>query len=297
MIFGDKYIAFNSNIENEIFDVPSLFHLTSSEHVHKQEKILKEREDEFNCFNINERINDSEDGISFDRIFFIKKNDEINEEKKYEEKEIFSKNKTEKIKKLRKKRILNEKVKDIIIKTHTAFDHDNILRKLQVHFISFIITYSNDVISFLVDDENIPYFQDVDYELKKVVNLKNVERLKKKEIGEIIQFKITPKIKKKEENENVKNLNLLLNKYPSLREFFKMNYLDLFKQYYNNENNIFKVNDKIIPLSPKTTKKTFSKLIEKNYNLKDKINYVCRNYLMNTYKKIKKPNFKTIILP
>ena len=295
MIFGDKYIAFNSNSENEIFNVPILFHLISIENSYKQEKILKERENEFNCSNINEGINDTENGISFDRLFFIKKNNEINEEKKYEEKILISKNKKEKIKKLRKKKIINKKVKNFIIKTHTAFAHDNILRKVQVQFISFIIYYSNDVISFLVNDENIPCFQDVDYELKKVVSFKNVESLKKKEIGEIIQFKITPKIKKKEENENVKNINLLLKKYPSLRDFFKMKYLDLFKQYYNNNNNIFKVNDKIIPLSPKTIKKTFSKLIEKNYYLKDKINYVCENYLMKTYKKMKKPIFQTIM--
>lgn len=290
MFFGDRYIPFHSNIENEKSYTPSLFHLISSEHKYKQE-ILKEGENEFNCFNINEGINDAEDGISFNRIFFIKKNNEINEEKKFEEKELISKNKKKKIEKLRKKRIINKKVNNIIIKTHTALDHDNILRKVQVHFISFIIYYSNDVISFLVGDETIPCFQDVDYDLKKVVNLKYVERLKKKEIGEIIQFKITPKIKKKEENENVKNFNLLINKYPSLQEFFKMNYLDLFKQYYNNENNIFEFNGKIIPLSPKTTKKTLSKLIENNYYLKDKINSVCKNYLINTYKKKKKPNF------
>ena len=136
---------------------------------------------------------------------------------------------------------------------------------------------------------------DVDYELKKVVNHKNVESLKGKTIGEILQFKITPKIKKLEENENKKSLNIVLEKCPSLQKYFEKSYLDLFREYYYNENDIFIVNEKRIPLSEKTKKKTFRFLIKKkkNSHLKERIKYVSVKYLIYSYKKMKKPNFMT----
>lgn len=180
-----------------------------------------------------------------------------------------------------------------IKKIHTASDDDNILRKVQVIFISFIIYYSNDVISHLFDgDKNILYFKDIDYQLKKRVKNDWVENLKSKTIKEIIELKITPKIKKKKENENKTILKIILEKYPSIEEFFKTNYLDLFRQYFNNKNDIFKVNGRIIPLSERTKQKTFSSLIKKNDVLKEKIKYVCINYLLNSYRRMKKPCFK-----
>ena len=202
------------------------------------------------------------------------------------------------IKKPRKKRKLNREVKEIAFKKHTASDDDNILRKVQVQYISFIIHCSNDMVSFFVDDyKNNPCFKDVDYNLKKVVNHNYVESLKKMTIGEIIKFRITPKIKKKEKNENEKSLKLILKKCPFLQKYFETNYLDFFRQYYKNENYYFKVNGQNIPFSEKTKTKTYSSLIEKkkNNNLKERIKYVCINYLMNSYKKMKKPNFQTKI--
>ena len=118
-----------------------------------------------------------------------------------------------------------------IKKSHTAFDDDNILRKVQVIFISFIIYYSNDVISHLFDgDRNVLYFKDIDYQYKKRVQRNYVENLKSKTIKEIIEFPISPKIKKNKEKENKTILKTILEKYPSIEAFFKTNYLDLFRQ-------------------------------------------------------------------
>ena len=195
---------------------------------------------------------------------------------------------------LRRKR--DSKIEGIIQKKHTALDDDNILRKIQVQFISFIIYYSNDVVSyFIADHKNKLYFQDIEYEKKKRDKLDCVESLKKETIQDILKYKITPKIKKKRENENEKIIKIVLTKCPSLKEFFETNYLNLFKQYYFNKNNDFEVNGQIIPLSAKTKKKTFSYLLEKNYSLKEKIKYVSIKYLFNTYKRMKKPNFKIVV--
>ena len=250
-----------------------------------------------NYFDDNYNISKIEDIIPFNK-YFIEDKSLINYDNQQESNLIKTMKKKETTK-LRKKRKSIKEVKEIIIKRHTALDDDNILRKVQVQFISFIIHYSNDVISFLVKGfEKKPSFQDVDYELKKVVNHKNVESLKKKAIGEIIQFNITSKFKKKEKNENEKTLKILLKKCPSLEEYFKTNYLDLFIKYYNNENDIFEVDGKRIPLSEKTKKKTFSSLIKKkkNNNLKERIKYVCINYLINSYKKMNKPKFQITTL-
>ena len=253
--------------------------------------------DNVNIFN-NNITEEKDDEKTFNNIFCLSN---IKAKENENKKSKIIKFKTKKVKKetkkfmnLRRKR--NSKIKGIIQKRHTALDDDNVLRKIQVQFISFIIHYSNDVVNyFIADNANNTYFQDIDYNIKKVVKLGFVEFLKKKTIQDILKFKITPKIKKRGENENEKIIKIVLKKCPSLKEFFETNYLDLFKQYYFNKNNIFEVNGQIVSLSTKTKKKTFSYLLEKNYSLKEKIKYVSINYLFNTYKRIKRPNFKTMV--
>ena len=302
MLFDNRFISFNSNVIKEEFKTNEQllswkYNLFSSdfeneENAHNRKEGIKT----INLFNSNFNISESLEESSF-KAYFIDEINNLNYDNP-KEIELIKTNQKKEIKKLRKKRKLNREVKEIAIKRHTASDDDNILRKIQVQYISFIIHCSNDVVSFFVDDyTNNPCFKDVDYELKKVVNHEKVESLKEKTIGDIIQFDITPKIKKKEKNENEKSLKLILKKCPSLQKYFKTNYLEFFKKYYKNENDYLEVNGQIIPFSDKTKTKTFSSLIEKkkNNNLKERIKYVCINYLMNSYKKMKKPNFQTKI--
>ena len=302
MLFDNRFISFNSNVIKEEFKTNEQllswkYNLFSSdfeneENAHNRKEGIKT----INLFNSNFNISESLEESSF-KAYFIDEINNLNYDNP-KEIELIKTNQKKEIKKLRKKRKLNREVKEIAIKRHTASDDDNVLRKIQVQYISFIIHCSNDVVSFFVDDfKNNPCFKDVNYELKKVVNHEKVESLKEKTIGDIIQFDITPKIKKKEKNENEKSLKLILKKYPSLQKYFKTNYLEFFKKYYKNENDYLEVNGQIIPFSDKTKTKTFSSLIEKkkNNNLKERIKYVCINYLMNSYKKMKKPNFQTKI--
>ena len=176
-------------------------------------------------------------------------------------------------------------------KTHTASDDDNILRKIQVHYISFIISLSNDIVSSLVNDKNVPRFEYIDYKQKKIVNHEFVESLKKKKIEEVVKFKISPKIKKNEFiNGNI--YKSVLERCPIIQKFFERTYLSLFEEYYKTKDNIFMFNEKVVLLSDETKKKTFGKLIEKYPCDKEKIKYVCINYYFNSYKRIKKPSFK-----
>ena len=178
-------------------------------------------------------------------------------------------------------------------KIHLASDDDNILRKIQVHFLSFIVNYTNDVITAFIQAKKVPLFKNLDYKIKKVVNHKSVEDLKKKTIGEILQSRVSPKIKVNHENANKNTYNIILQKCPLIHNFFQKKYLTLFKEYYNSENKIFIVNGKNIQLSMKT--KTFSDLVRKNYRHADRLKYVSVNYILNTYKRIKKPVFLTLV--
>ena len=298
LLDNKRFISFNTNVDKDDFktnrqSLPLRYNLFTSDFANEKDvQNQKEGLCTINFLNDNLNISENFDEISF-KAYFLEETNNIKKDNPQENILKKSIQKKETIK-LRKKRELNREVKEIVIKRHTALDDDNILRKIQVQYISFLVHYSNDVISFYVDDyKNNACFKDVDYKLKKVVNHKNVENLKKKAIGEIIKFKITPKIKTIERNENEKNLNIILKKYPFLLEYFKINYLELFIQYYKNKNDYFEINGQIIPFSEKTKKKTFSSLIKKkkNNDLKERIKNVCVNHLIYSYKKMKKPNF------
>jgi len=64
----------------------------------------------------------------------------------------------------------------------------------------FIVNYTNDIIDFLINNDNKPHFNHLDYRLKKRVKHSYVEELKEKSIGDILQFDITPKMKKRNKN-------------------------------------------------------------------------------------------------
>ena len=183
---------------------------------------------------------------------------------------------------------------DLNRRIHSASDDDNILRKIQVHFLSFIINFTNDVICTFRTDKDIPLFKNLAYKIKKVVNHKFVEQLKKARINEILQFKVSPKMKINDESLNRRIFNIIWDKLPSLHKFLQTNYLNFFKDYYYNINNQkIEVDGIEIKLSIRT--KTFNDLINKNYKYKEKIKYVVINYLLNSYKRIKRPNFKTLL--
>ena len=175
--------------------------------------------------------------------------------------------------------------KESIKRIHSAGDDDNILRKIQVHFLSFIINFTNDVINTFFKDKTIPRFKNLDYKIKKTVNHKFVEQLKSKKIGEILQLKVSPKMKINDESVNKNIYNIIWAKCPSIHDYLRQNYLSLFKQYYYNNNKIFEVNGTVIKLSVRT--KTFTDLINKNFKYKEKMKYVSINYFLNSYKRVK----------
>ena len=99
-------------------------------------------------------------------------------------------------------------------RVHKATDDDNILRKIQVHFLSFTTNYINDIIKVFIIDRNMPFFKKIDYSIKKTVKHRYVECLKSMTIGEILQLRASSKMKIHDESVN-RNINCFLFKFKS----------------------------------------------------------------------------------
>ena len=170
----------------------------------------------------------------------------------------------------RKKNLENNKINE---KIHYSNDFDNIQRKIQVHFINFLIKLANDALITVFGKKTEYQFKDILYKFKKIINHEYVENLKKKTYGDILQMKISSRNKKFGENRNKEILIKVVEESVELKKLFEKNYLYMFQKYYYNIKNI---NDKNvidfegfkIALSPHT--KTYINLLKMNNENKDK---------------------------
>ena len=152
-------------------------------------------------------------------------------------------------------------------KIHSNSAFDNLQTKIQVHFISFIINISNDVLISEFGKNTSYKFKDISYKVKKQVNYKVCGKYKNSTIKDMIQKEISLKYKKNNKD-NTEILNEVCLKSDWLDEFFNQNYLKFFTFYYNEGRPLGKIHfkGKDIILSSKT--KTFYDLIGKNKKLK-----------------------------
>ena len=174
-----------------------------------------------------------------------------------------------------RKSLGKEKKKKYINRYHSSGDFDNVQRKIQVNFISFLIRLANDAITTVLGKKTKYFFKDVRYELKKVVSHKYVEKLKKCKYSDIIQMKISGKNKKYGENLNKETFLEICKISPKLKNFFEKNYLYIFQKYYygmNNNEDIIDFDGLKVELSPLT--KGFLNLLKKNESGKDIFNNV-----------------------
>ena len=165
------------------------------------------------------------------------------------------------------------------IKEHTSKDIDNLLRKINVHFLTFVVNFFNDILK----TENIPFFlKQIDTNIKITVKFESFSKLKNSTIGDILKEDISDKYKKYEKSENKEIVEKIENEYQWLSELFNMKYLDLFKHYFNKEAplEIYKFNEKDIILSTKT--KSFYYLLTKKKNCdlkKELVDTAINNFL------------------
>ena len=128
-------------------------------------------------------------------------------------------------------------------KTHSKLDKDNILRTIQVHFITFIINFINEILSFFRFEEKFCYIR---YNCKKDIKKSYFNELKNKTIGSILRQKISKRYKK-DENINIKLYDKLI-KNNIIKDILSEKYINVFNNiFYQNQKEIV-IDDKIIYL-------------------------------------------------
>jgi len=166
---------------------------------------------------------------------------------------------------------------------HSALDDDNIIRKIQVHFISFIIDITNDLIRSVYPNNKNIYFKSINYEFKKTVNHSYIQGLLSKNIGEIVRLEASPKNKKFDKNINSNIYEKLCNN-EIFKNYFQTSYLEMFNKYYYQEKKEIDVFGIKVNLSPRT--KLFSDLLAKNISSEHehKIIEIAEQYFVNSKK-------------
>ena len=173
------------------------------------------------------------------------------------------------------------------IKKHDKFYKDNLLRKVQNHFINFIVSFTNEILNQLGFNQQFYYLS---YKFKFNVTKNNIIHLRKCTIGEILSNDISPKYIKKCPNFNINVINELKNN-PVINLLLSENYLYLFKNVYYKSKRIINLQkyglNKTLILSEKI--KMYKDLLTKNNNLNIKDNCyqkrmnecVTRNHLLD----------------
>ena len=119
-----------------------------------------------------------------------------------------------------------------IKRVHKATDFDNVLRKIQVHFLTFVASFFNEILEVIYPNDHYK-FLNIDYNLKKTVNHNHVEYLKNCRIKDILILPPSRKYKSKlSENNNQKVYEKICDLNPFLKNFFEITYLELFNKYY-----------------------------------------------------------------
>ena len=175
-------------------------------------------------------------------------------------------------------------------KCHFSDDFDNVLRKIQVSYINFLISLSNDALKTVFGNHTTYKFKDINYKLKKQINHNYIENLKKSHFGDILQMDISPKNKIFQEDMNKITYFIVCKQSEELKKLFEKNYLYMIKKYFNfvdDGNHVIDIDGFKINLSPKT--ETFNNLLKKNEEAKNKFKEVAQTvYCLEIEQKGKK---------
>lgn len=176
---------------------------------------------------------------------------------------------------------------------HGSDSFDNIQRKIQVHFQTFLIDFCNEWLKREYKYSSYS-FKQINKKNKITVNFIYVSKLKKSSIKDLLNMEISDKYKTFDKNENKELLSKLEGTW--LDRLFEMNYLELFKYYHNNGKPLNKMvfENKEIILSSKT--KSFYYLLEKYKNLRQKIIETAKSVYLSDFDSCGNP-FSTETIP
>lgn len=184
---------------------------------------------------------------------------------------------------------------NLLGKKHGKYDFDNILTKIQVHFISFLVDMVNDAVNEEFDKEFLDalvkkdnkiskrdFFKDINYEDKRKIKHSYIMDCFEKPIKDIIQKNISMKFKNLNPDYNKKLYEKLAEKSEWFSDLLNMKYIDVFYEYYyNQEKKLEKIvfEEKTINISEYT--KSFYYLLKKQENLSQEIIDVVNDVYLN----------------
>jgi hypothetical protein len=151
-------------------------------------------------------------------------------------------------------------------KEHSSSSTDNIIRKIQTHFLNFVISFGNDSVKGFFGAQKYKFANFI-YKEKSKVSFDYLDELKNSTIGDLLfKMTISPKFKCCKDN-NINNLKQL-EQIPFFQSLFSIKYLDLFAKYYNNKQPLKEllINGVKISFSSKT--RSFSELLQRKKNKK-----------------------------
>ena len=158
----------------------------------------------------------------------------------------------------KRKRDKSEDPKEV--NSHTKYDYDNIIRKIQVHFHNFLISLSNEILSHFDFQKKI---LNIDYNNKKDIKKEKFEKLKSQEIGEILCQNISTKYKRQYIEDKEKNNKLYLEAIEydnNIRKILSEPYINIFRNlYYKNKRDL---NDYGLNITLSNKVQTYKDLLE-----------------------------------
>ena len=145
---------------------------------------------------------------------------------------------------------------------HDSTKQDNLTRKIQIHFFSFVISFCNDAYKKVFKSSN-KSFKNINQKNKKTVNFDYTYGLSNLCIKDLLKMKISEKYTSYKEFYNEELLKKIEYSSKWLDQLFQMNYLKLFSYYYNKGKPLDKIvfENKEVILSKGT--KSFYYLLEK----------------------------------
>ena len=165
---------------------------------------------------------------------------------------------------------------------HDKNSCDNILRKVQVRILNYIISYANAILKeFNYEDQ----FFNLNYAFKNNVNKEFFESLKNSTLSNIVCNDLSKKYKTKDNNNN-KKLYEKIKENSLLKKIFDEKFLVLFDWYYKNKKRISlkKYGSKkeiYLPENVETYRDLTYKYSNNEEYLKNINNCICHNYFKN----------------
>jgi len=136
-------------------------------------------------------------------------------------------------------------------KTHTSNFIDNTLCKLQIHFLNFLVNFSNDAIKTISlkeqnnnKDNKTLKFKKIEHGIKRNIKSDSLLTLMQNSISYVLKQKISNKYWKLSKNTdyNEQIYNQVSKSSEWLKNMFDMNDLELFEKYYNQCNPFDNIN-------------------------------------------------------